>query len=64
MNTMIDLTITRNDLGLHEATCTLSLPTMTVTRAKADRDDLEYELRRAFEELVGEVVTKQLKEEF
>ena len=61
---MIDLTITRNDLGLHEATCTLSLPTMTVTRSKADRDDLEYELRRAFEELVGEVVTKQLKEEF
>ena len=61
---MIDLTITRNELGLHEATCTLDLPTMTVTRAKADRDDLEYELRRAFEELVGEVVTKQLKEEF
>lgn len=61
---MIDLNITRNDLGLHEATCTLQLPTMTVTRAKADRDDLEYDLRRAFEELVGEVVTKQLKEEF
>ena len=61
---MIDLTITRNALGLHEATCTLSLPEMTVTRAKADRDDLEYELRRAFEELVGEVVTKQLKKEF
>ena len=34
---------------------------MTVTRSKADRDDLEYELRRAFEELVGEVVTRQLK---
>ena len=61
---MIELNITRNDLGLHEATCSLSLPTMTVTRAKADRDDLEYELRRAFEELVGEVVTRQLKEEF
>ena len=61
---MIDLTITKNELGLHEATCTLSLPTMTVTRAKADRDDLEYELRRAFEELVGEVCTRQLKDEF
>ena len=64
MKLMIDLTITRNELGLHEAECTLSLPPMSVTRAKADRDDLEYELRRAFEELVGEVVTKQLKEEF
>ena len=61
---MIELSVSKNDLGLHEATCTLSLPTMTVTRAKADRDDLEYELRRAFEELVGEVVTRQLKEEF
>ena len=61
---MIELSVNRNDLGLHEATCTLQLPTMTVTRAKADRDDLEYELRRASEELVGEVVTKQLKEEF
>jgi hypothetical protein len=61
---MIELSVSKNELGLHEATCTLSLPTMTVTRAKADRDDLEYELRRAFEELVGEVVTRQLKEEF
>ena len=61
---MINLTVTRNELGLHEATCTLSLPEMTVTRAKADRDELEYELRRAFEELVGEAVTQQLKDEF
>lgn len=61
---MIDLTITKNELGLHEATCTLALPAITVTRSKADRDDLEYELRRAFEEIVGEICTKQLKEEF
>jgi hypothetical protein len=61
---MIDLTIAKNELGLHEATCTLTLPAITVTRSKADRDDLEYELRRAFEEIVGEICTKQLKEEF
>jgi hypothetical protein len=61
---MIDLQVQKNELGLHEATCTLTLPSVTVTRAKADRDDLEYELRRAFEELVGEIVTRQLKEEF
>lgn len=61
---MIQLTITKNDLGLHEAVCSLQLPIITVTRAKADRDDLEYELRNAFENLVGEIVTKQLKEEF
>tara|TARA_R100001463_G_scaffold100123_1_gene154558 strand:- start:154 stop:339 length:186 start_codon:yes stop_codon:yes gene_type:complete len=61
---MIDLTIFKNDLGLHEATATLTVPAITVNRAKAERDDLEYELRRAFEEIVGEIVTKQLKEEF
>ena len=61
---MIQLTVTKNDLGLHEATCGLTLPTITITRAKAERDDLEYELRSAFEQIVGEVVQRQLKDEF
>ena len=61
---MIELNIVKNDCGLHEATATLTLPPLTVNRAKADRDDLEYELRNAFECLVGEIVIKQLKEEF
>ena len=61
---MIDLKIQKNELGLHEAICTLQLPAITVTRAKADRDDLEYELRNAFENLVGEIVQRQLKDEF
>ena len=61
---MIQLTVTKNDLGLHEATCSLTLPTITITRSKAERDDLEYELRSAFEQIVGEVVQRQLKEEF
>ena len=61
---MIDLTVAKNELGLFQADATLTLPPITVTRAKADRDDLEYELRRAFEEIVGEIATKQLKDEF
>jgi hypothetical protein len=61
---MIELTVHKNELGLHEAVCTLQLPSITVTRAKAERDDLEYELRNAFENLVGEIVQRQLKEEF
>ena len=61
---MIELKVTKNELGLFQADATLTLPPITVTRAKADRDDLEYELRRAFEELVGEIVQKQIKDEF
>lgn len=61
---MIDLNVKKNDLGLFEANASLTLPTLTVSRSKADRDDLEYELRRAFSELVEEIVTRQLKDEF
>ena len=61
---MLEVSVSRNDCGLMEATATLTLPPITVTRAKAERDDLEYELRRAFEELVGEIAQKQLKDEF
>ena len=62
---MIELSVTKQgELGLFQAEATLTLPPLTVVRHKADRDDLEYELRRAFEELVGEIVSKQIKDEF
>lgn len=61
---MIQLSVVKNELGLHEAEATLTLPPLTVTRQKADRDDLEYELRSAFSNLVEEIVTRHLKDEF
>ena len=61
---MLELEIQKNDLGLFQANAVLTLPALCVSRQKADRDDLEYELRRAFEEIVGEIATKQLKDEF
>ena len=62
---MIELKVSKqSDLGLFRAEASLQLPIFTVIRHKADRDDLEYELRRAFEELVGEIVQKQIKDEF
>ena len=61
---MIELSVLKNELGLFEADATLTLPPLKVTRQKSDRDDLEYELRRAFEELVGEIVASELKNEF
>ena len=61
---MIELTITKNELGLFQADAVLTLPPICVSRQKADRDDLEYELRRAFSELVEEIVGKQIKDDF
>ena len=60
----INLTVTKNDLGLFEANATLMLPDITVTCMKADRDDLEYQLRNDFREIVEEIVTKLIKDEF
>jgi hypothetical protein len=61
---MIDLTVTKNDLGLFQADAVLTLPPLCISRQKAERDDLEYEIRRAFSELVEEVVQKQIKDDF
>lgn len=61
---MIELNVKKvAELGLHQAEVTLTLPPLTIVRHKADRDDLEYEIRNAFECLVGEIVSKQLKNE-
>ena len=64
MKRMIELNISKNELGLFQADAVLTLPPLCVSRQKADRDDLEYELRNAFSQLVEEIVSKQIKEEF
>ena len=61
---MIELQVNKNELGLFQADAVLTLPPLTVSRVKAERDDLEYEIRRAFSELVEEIVQKQIKDEF
>ena len=61
---MIELQVSKNELGLFQADAVLTLPPLTVSRIKAERDDLEYEIRRAFSELVEEIVQKQIKDEF
>lgn len=56
-----DFTVTKNqELGLYEGTFTVVLPPITVTRYKADRNDFKYEMRRAVEEIVGEIVEKTI----
>ena len=61
---MIELTVTKNALGLFQADVTLTLPPLTISCQKADRDDLEYQIRNEFRELVEEIVNKQIKDEF
>lgn len=48
------------DLGLYKGTVTIALPTITVTRYKADRSDFKYEMRRAVSEIVEEIVEKAI----
>ena len=56
-----DFTVEKNaELGLYEGTFTVTLPPITVTRYKADRNDFKYEMRRAVEEIVGEIVEKTI----
>ena len=56
---MIDF-ITEKDqnTGLYKGTLTVTLPELTVTRYKADRNDFKYEMRRAISEIVEEIIEK------
>ncbi len=63
--TKIELDTRKNgELGLWEVEATLTLPPITVTRCKKDKDDLKYELRRAFSDIVEEIVEKMTEHEF
>ena len=56
-----DFTVSKNaDLGLYEGTFTITLPPLTVTRYKADRNDFKYEIRRGVSEIVEEIVEKAI----
>lgn len=60
---MIDFQVFKNeDLGLYEGTLTVSLPEITVTRYKADRNDFKYEMRRAVSEIVEEIIEKTIED--
>ena len=60
---IFDYTIEKNDdLGLYEATLTVDLPQIRVTRYKADRNDFKYEMRRAVSEIVEEIIEKRIED--
>ena len=58
---MIDFQVNKNEaLGLYEGTITVEIPSITVTRYKADRNDFKYEMRRAVSEIVEELIEKNM----
>ena len=61
---MLEVNYTKNkEFGLWEATATLTLPPITVTRYKSDKSDFRYELSRAFTEIVEQIVEKSIQED-
>ena len=60
---MLDIKTKKNDLGLWEAEATLNLPEVKVTLMKAYKDNLTYELQRAFSDIVNDYVEKHAKDE-
>lgn len=60
---MINFQVKKNEaLGLYEGTITVEIPSITVTRYKADRNDFKYEMRRAVSEIVEELIEKNIDE--
>ena len=61
---MLEINTTKNkELALWDITATLTLTPITVTRLKKDKNDVEYELRNAFSEVIQEIVEKHCEEE-
>ena len=61
---MLEINTTKNKgLGLWDINSNLTLPPNTVTRLKKDKNDVEYELRNAFSEVIQEIVEKHCEEE-
>lgn len=59
---VIDLNYSKEaELGLWKADLTVTLPPISVTRYKADKDDFKYELARAVTEIVEEHINREVE---
>ena len=60
---MVDAKITVDDmLGLYRCDMTVNLPEISVTKCKKSRDDFRYEMQRAINEIVDELIEKALED--
>lgn len=60
---MLETNYEKTEFGLWECEATLTLPPISVSRVKADKSDFKYEIRRAFSEVVEEIVEKYFDED-
>ena len=60
---MVDANITIDEMvGIYRSDMTVKLPEMSVTRWKKSRDDFRYEMQRAINEIVDELIEKALED--
>ena len=63
MKPMISKDISVDDnVGLYRCDMTIKLPEIRVTRWKKSRDDFRYEMQRAVNEIVDELIEKALED--
>jgi len=60
---MITISIQKNEeLGLYQCDMTAALPPISVTKYKKSRDDFRYEMQRAVNEIVDELIEQALED--
>jgi hypothetical protein len=60
---MIEIDIQKDSaLGLYCCQMTATLPPITVTRYKKSRDDFRYEMQRAINDIVDELVEQAMED--
>ena len=60
---MVDAKITVDELvGLYRCDMTIDIPPLKVTKWKKSRDDFRYEMQRAVNEIVDELIDKAMED--
>ena len=60
---MVETNIVKDEtLGLYRCDMTVTLPPISVTKWKKSRDDFRYEMQRAVNEIVDEIIEQAMED--
>ena len=63
MTSDFQFTVAKDEItGIYKGTLDIQLPPICVTRYKADKNDFKYEMQRALNEIVDELVEQALED--